>query len=561
MHLVPTRPSPRSNIAMSQSPARQTVLFSWVGNVDCWVAVQRLLADGMMTPEDGASVLASFEKQKPGDRYIEAGRLLPLVRAHYEAFTAYHILTNHSELTTDPFRKWFHRELMALNPKATLEFHSMPLANPSDYAQVFATVAPFMESMRLRYPAPDYDFAYYLSPGTSAMSNTWVLLSLTKFPADTYQYGSVAAAPAKVVLPFDMRVDLRPAADQSDALAAIDDELPKNILGSSKAIRRAQRLAKRYAPFPHNVLLLGESGVGKEVFAEVIHNESKRAGRFQIVNCAAFTDELFSSEMFGVAPEAAYTGAKEGPGHFEVADSGTLFLDEVGELSRVNQAKLLRALQPPRDALPTVRRFMRVGGKSEVECNVRVIAATNRDLESMVAAGDFRDDLLHRLSVLTIRIPSLAQRAGDVLEILDSFVDRANAANATADSQYRPKRISPAARKVLASTRWRGNLRQLQQVVARLFAIVQTEQITPEHIEEALENDARIGEVPVLGRPLGDQFSLKAVEQEVRRHYCNRALSEAHGNQEAAARLLGLRSAQTLAGQLKKLGIDPRRYK
>jgi len=546
---------------MGKNTPRPTVLFSWIGNVDCWVAAQRLIADGTITPDEGNKVLATFDEQKPGDRYIKEGRFLPLAEAHPDAFVAYHILTNHDELQIAPFRTWFQRELSALHPSATVDIHPIDLENPSDYAEVFSRVVPFMEDMRSRYPATQFDFAYYLSPGTSAMSNTWVLLSLTKFPADTYQYGSVSSAPSRVELPFEMRVDLRPRAALGDGIAGLDDELPKEILGSSKVIRSAKRLAKRYAGYPHNVLLLGESGVGKEVFAEVIHRRSGRRGHLQIVNCAAFTDELFSAEMFGVASKAAFTGAEKGPGHFEIADGGTLFLDEVGELSLVNQAKLLRVLQPPRDAPPTRRRFLPIGGKKELETDVRVIAATNRDLEAMVAQGTFRDDLLHRLSVLTIRVPALAERIGDMAELIEHFVQRANSANLAANGDYRPKQLSPASRKALESHPWRGNLRQLQQIIARAMAIAPGQDVMPEHVAEALSHDARSGATPILGRPLGPPFSLKTVEEELRRHYFSRALADAHGNQEQAARLLGFASAQALASQMKKLNVDASRYK
>jgi DNA-binding NtrC family response regulator len=548
---------------MGKNAPRPTVLFSWIGNVDCWVAAQRLIADGTITPDEGNKVLATFEEQKPGDRYIKEGRFLPLAKAQPDAFVAYHILTNHDELQVAPFRTWFQRELSALHPSATVDIHPIDLENPSDYAEVFSRVVPFMEDMRSRYPATQFDFAYYLSPGTSAMSNTWVLLSLTRFPADTYQYGSVSRAPSRVDLPFDMRVDLRPRVALGDGIAGLEDELPKEILGSSKVIRSAKRLAKRYAGFPHNVLLLGESGVGKEVFAEVIHSHSGRKGDLQIVNCAAFTDELFSAEMFGVASKAAFTGAEKGPGHFEIADGGTLFLDEVGELSLVNQAKLLRVLQPPRDTPPTRRRFLPVGGKKELETDVRVIAATNRDLEAMVAQGTFRDDLLHRLSVLTIRVPALAERSGDMAELIDYFVERANAVNHAANNDYRPKQLARASRKVLESHPWRGNLRQLQQIVARALAISpnQAQEVSKEHVEEALSHDARSGATSILGRPLGPPFSLKAVEEELRRHYFHRALADARGNQEQAARLLGFASAQAMASQMKKLSIDASDYK
>jgi len=229
-----------------------------------------------------------------------------------------------------------------------------------------------------------------------------------------------------------------------------------DIIGTSDVMKACKDQAKRIARSNSNVLITGESGVGKELFAHAIHDESARCDKpFVRVNCAAIPETLLEAELFGYE-EGAFTGAKKGgqPGKFELADGGTIFLDEIGDMPYVMQAKLLRVLQE--------REFERVGGKEIIRVNVRVISATNADLESLISSGGFRSDLFYRLNVLALKIPPLRERVGDIPTLVYHFLSvlyQENGLHAT---------ISPECMSVLCKYEWLGNIRELRNVVEKI---------------------------------------------------------------------------------------------
>jgi two-component system response regulator FlrC len=276
------------------------------------------------------------------------------------------------------------------------------------------------------------------------------------------------------------------------------------------------------------VLLLGESGTGKEVAARAIHAQSPRAVRpFMAINCAALSEQLLESELFG-HEKGAFTGATERKrGRVELADGGTFFLDEVGELRPELQAKLLRVLQE--------KRFERVGGSRTLESDVRWIAATNRDLRAMIAAGAFREDLYHRLAVFPIKLPPLRERAHDLLPLARALLDR------VARDLKRPRpRLTPAAEQRLAAAAWRGNVRELANTLERAAILADGDAIDAAHIwleDGERRAPARSEEV----RTLAD------LERDAIRH----ALEVVGGNRRRAAELLGI-GERTLYDKLKK---------
>ncbi|MBP2639465.1 MAG: PspF2 [Firmicutes bacterium] len=229
-----------------------------------------------------------------------------------------------------------------------------------------------------------------------------------------------------------------------------------DIVGTSDTMKACKEQAKRIARSNSNVLITGESGVGKELFAHAIHDESaRREGPFVRVNCAAIPETLLESELFGYE-EGSFTGAKKGgqPGKFELADGGTIFLDEIGDMPYVMQAKLLRVLQE--------REFERVGGKDIIRVNVRVISATNSDLENLISSGGFRSDLFYRLNVLALKIPPLRERQGDIPNLIYHFLSvlyQENGLYAT---------LSPECMAVLCKYEWPGNIRELRNVVEKI---------------------------------------------------------------------------------------------
>ena len=247
-------------------------------------------------------------------------------------------------------------------------------------------------------------------------------------------------------------------------LARLEDKLSEEhsfdrIIGSSESLRSAVALARKVAVTDTSVLLTGETGTGKEVFAQAIHHASPRAkGAFVAVNCSAFSKELLESELFGHTAGAFTGAAKNKKGLMEEADGGTLFLDEIGDMSLNAQAKVLRALQE--------QKITRVGGDADINVDVRVIAATNKNLKEEIKKGNFREDLYHRLSVIIIDVPPLCQRLEDIDALANHFLTEV-----CTEMGIAPKTLSPDAIAALKECEWTGNIRELRNVVERLVIL------------------------------------------------------------------------------------------
>ena len=242
------------------------------------------------------------------------------------------------------------------------------------------------------------------------------------------------------------------------------------IIGSSPAIEHVRQLIERVAPSDARVLITGENGTGKELVARWLHEKSARAGApFVEVNCAAIPSELIESELFGHERGAFTSAIKQRKGKFEQANGGTLFMDEIGDMSLSAQAKVLRALQESK--------ISRVGSDKDVTVDVRVVAATNKDILAEIARGNFREDLYHRLSVILIKVPPLRERAGDIAELVDYFV-----AQIAAEHHTSPKRVDAEAMRALSAMPWSGNIRELRNVVERLM-ILSGERVTAEDVK------------------------------------------------------------------------------
>ncbi len=306
------------------------------------------------------------------------------------------------------------------------------------------------------------------------------------------------------------------------------------IIGESPAMRQVKALLARVASSPAStVLLTGETGTGKDLAAKAIHYNSGRAPRsFVNITCSALPEQLLESELFG-HERGAFTDARQQKrGLFETADGGTVFLDEIGEMTPALQAKLLRFLEE--------KTFKRVGGLGDVRVDVRVVAATNRNLEEEVKAGRFREDLFYRLQVMPIALPPLRERTGDVAFLAAFYIDRFNS-----EFRKRVRGLSPAALEVLEQYGWPGNVRELRNAIERAMLLVERDRLEPEHFTTLTRTV-----VPTQFRLPAEGVNLDEVERQL----LTQALERAGGNQTQAAQLLGINRDQ-VRYRIEKFGL------
>ena len=318
-----------------------------------------------------------------------------------------------------------------------------------------------------------------------------------------------------------------------------------DIIGSSDAIRQVKTIAELGAAHNPSILITGESGTGKELFAQSIHNaSSRRNGPFVAINCGAIPRTLIESELFGYTA-GSFTGAAKGgkAGKFELADGGTIFLDEIGEMPLFMQAKLLRALQSGE--------IQKIGSDTMQKVDVRVIAATNRNLKQMVRDGKFREDLYFRLNTFTIVIPPLRERGEDVLLLAEHFLGKFS-------KKYgKTGRLSSAVQRFFLSYAWPGNVRQLESCMEYAVIVCGDGEIRMEHLPEELQGLSDNGErtdaaeASAAGAPHG----LKADIQAMERDYILRVLKETGGNKTKAMEVLGI-SRRTFYKKWKLYGLD-----
>jgi len=308
---------------------------------------------------------------------------------------------------------------------------------------------------------------------------------------------------------------------------------PGKMIGASPAWLRAVEQASMAARSDARVLLIGESGTGKELLAAHIHQSSPFApGPFVKVNCAAIPTELIETELFG-HEKGSFTGATATRrGKFEMADGGTIFLDEVGDLHGASQAKLLRVLQEGE--------FHRVGGEQIIRVSVRVISATNRDLSGMVAQEKFREDLYYRLSVVPIRVPALRERPHDVRLLAEYFLDDFCARN-----NFRPKALDEGVFALLEGYPWPGNARELRNVIERMAILTQGERLT----RDAIPVEIRVQ------REAGPKSTIQEARESAEREHILRALEESNWNVSGAARALGMERTN-LHKRIRALGLS-----
>jgi DNA-binding NtrC family response regulator len=361
-----------------------------------------------------------------------------------------------------------------------------------------------------------------------------------------YDYLSPAVPDSQVVFRIRCALEDRPWADQIEG-AAVEAADGEQMVGSSQPMEALRALVATVAGSGAPVLVRGETGSGKDLVARRIHALSpRREGPFFAINCAALTDTLFESEMFG-HERGAFTGATtQKPGLCELANDGTLFLDEIAELSSAAQAKLLRFLQSGE--------FIRLGGRAVLGSKARVVAATNRPLESMIERGEFRADLFHRLNVLEVHVPSLRERMEDLPELVAHLLAR------LCQEHGRPStRLLPRAFERLLTYNWSGNVRELESVLERALLLA-----SGTVIQEVRLGTGTTGVHPVLGQAANvDQPLREAVEsatKQVERDYLVRVLTLAGGNVIQASRRSGI-DRRNFYRKLTEHGLDPAQFR
>lgn len=314
-----------------------------------------------------------------------------------------------------------------------------------------------------------------------------------------------------------------------------------DIIGHSKGMQEVFGLISHVADSSTTVLIHGETGTGKELIARALHmNSARRNGPLIQVNCAAIPDTLMESELFG-HEKGAFTGAlRQHRGRFEEANSGSIFLDEVSELSAAAQAKLLRVLQE--------KQFQPLGSPRLVKTDARVIAATNRRLEDCIIAGQFRNDLYYRLSVFPIHLPPLRERGNDIILLADHFVLKY-----TKELGKTVKRISSAVIEVFLSHQWPGNVRELENCIERAILLTDGDSIETTHLPPSMQTQSLNGEKKDNGR-------LNSIVEAQERSLIVDALKASQGNQSRAAKLLGT-TKRIIHYKINKMGIDPKKFK
>ena len=431
------------------------------------------------------------------------------------------------------------------------------LSSPMNFEGIYTATTSVCKNI-INSTDSSQKLVYHISPGTSAMAAVFILIAKTLYPGKIIQ-SSLAYGVEEVTIPFDISVDFIPKLleKQDYRFENISSKEPVDSLSFDSIIHRSRemysmiRLAKKASFRSIPILIEGESGTGKELFARAIHQASPRKDKpFIVVNCGALPQELFESELFGYE-KGAFTGAgKRKIGIFESAHQGTVFLDEIGELPIFQQVKLLRTLQE--------KSIRRVGGIEEVPVDVRIIAATNKDLLDEVKNSKFREDLYYRLAIAIIKIPALRNRQGDLSLLIDHFMHTINL-EYSVDPGYFPKKLSANAKQTLYEHSWPGNIRELINTLRRAILWSDNETISREDIDMSLTSGVQEKNVVHYDyENLMQQKNFIFDEQinQVVQEWISTALKLTNGNKSKAAVYLGLNNYQTLSNWIKRINMN-----
>ncbi len=494
----------------------------------CWIGFTDLKAAG----GDDSVGLGPIGQAASGDEYDEIV-----------------LISDREESETGAYSNWLKTKC-----GSKIEHCTVKLTSPMNFGEIYENAVHAIAETESRI-GTKANFTFHISPGTPAMAAVWIIIAKTRHPATLIE-SSQRQGVRVASVPFDISAEfipdlLRTPDERLEKLSAgLPPEAPEfdNIVYRCQLMERVIAKARRVAPRSAPVLIEGESGTGKELLARAIHMAGPRKKKpFLAVNCGAIPTELIESELFG-HEKGAFTGAEKlKKGYFETADQGTLFLDEIGELPVAAQVKLLRVLQE--------KEIVRVGASDTIKIDVRIIAATNRNLIEEVAAGNFRSDLFYRIAVAVLKLPHLRDRQGDLGLLIDRLLDQINL-ESEEEPGYKHKRISASAKNVLFQHDWPGNVRELQNTLRRAALWSADDVIDESDILDALLPNMAAGGSDLLGRPVEEGVDLQDLMEQLARHYLKRALEKAGGNKSKAAELVGLKSYQTFSNWMNKYRVD-----
>ncbi len=488
------------------------------------------------------SWLGSHELSKPGVT-VPVGPLTQTIQQGGGAFDQIYLLNN---LSADQAEEY----VGSLPDPSRVSIIEAPLLSPVDYREIHGQAVKAVDGIRAR--APRADLSFFLNSGTPPMGSVWLLLGKSRYQAKLLAWSTYHGRLEAVDVPFEISAEFVPilfertdsALRASSAEPAPVDAAFTSIVGQCRQMRDLISRARRVALHSVPILLEGESGTGKEILARAIHNASpRRDGPFISVNCGAVPENLAESEFFGHL-KGAFTGADQNrDGHFRAARGGVLFLDEIGDLPLHVQVKLLRPLQE-REVIP-------VGASAPVPVDVRIIAATHRNLVREVQDGRFREDLFYRLAIAILRLPAVKEREGDLSLLVDHLLKDINKDHRSAGIDERS--LTPAAKNRLLRHSWPGNVRELANTLRRAAVWSATSVVDASDIEDAiLQIETEGDRSSILERPMGTGFSLDQVVNELQQHYIEKALELSRGKKSEAARMLGLKSHQVLTNRLSR---------
>lgn len=470
-------------------------------------------------------------------KHDQLGPVISTLKKH--SFTRVVLLYNYPKKDVAPY-------LSHLSHDYSIEAHYINLTSPIDFGEIHHVANQHLEQISKQGD----EVSILLSPGTPAMQAVWILLAKTKYPATFFQ-STVEQGVQQVEIPFSIAAEFQPGIKQvknDDFSRVAIAEVPINaafddIITNNPVMQQLKARATSLAEYDVPVLIQGESGTGKELFATALHNSSSRAGSpFIAVNCGALPQELIDSLLFGHT-KGAFTGAADNKdGFFKQADGGTIFLDEFGELSKDAQVRLLRVLQSG-ELTP-------VGAAKPIKVNVRVVAATNKDLIQEVANNNFREDLFYRIAVGVLNLPPLREREGDISVLSDALLGHI-VKSLNSSITKNKKKFSVDAKKLLISSAWPGNIRELHSTILRACLWSGDIEISESDLKAAMLKmpSQSLG---LLDHEFNEAFDIQGLIDDLVRSYIKKAMSESGGNQTRAAELLGLSSYQTLKNWIKK---------